>query len=169
MPRQGGQPARTVRRGRLHDSLPATPAAVTRPADHPHPELGRHIIQHLRPVFADDVQSAAATGTGLVVDVHDDLDPRKIRRQRATIALRRFGAGWLAGSGIRFRRRIRRWKDRIQPGLLLGHGLLEVLLPLLHRRVIELLRTAAKPVAAQAGELQSQPLNLGQSGAQDQL
>ena len=155
MPRQGGQPARTVRRGRLHDSLPATPAAVTRPADHPHPELGRHIIQHLRPVFADDVQRSAATGTGPVVDVHDDLDPRQIRRQRAAIALRRFGALCLVGSGIGFRRwRVRRWQHRVEPGLLFGHGLLEVFLPLLQGGVIELFRTAAEPVAAQAGELQ---------------
>ena len=50
--------------------------------------------------------------------------------------------------------RVRRWKHRVQPGLLLGHGLLKVFLPLLQRRVVELFRAAAKPIAAQAGELQ---------------
>jgi hypothetical protein len=94
---------RTIRRGRLHDSLLAGPAAITRPADHSHLEPGRDVIQHLRAVFADGVQRSAATGTGLVVNVHDDLDPRQIRRQRAAIALRRFGARRVRGSGIGFR------------------------------------------------------------------
>jgi hypothetical protein len=144
----------TVRRGRLHDSLLAAPAAVTRPADHPHPELGGHIIQHLGPIFADDVQRSAATGTGLIVDVHDDLDPRQIRRQSAAIALR-LGATRVGRSGTGFRRRrIGRWKHRVEPGLLFGHGLLKVFLALLQRRVVELFRPAAEPVAAQAGELQ---------------
>jgi hypothetical protein len=100
----------TVRRGRLRDSLLAGPAAVARPPDHPHPELSGNIIQHLCAVFADGVERSATTRASLVVDVHDDLDPRQVRRQRAAIALRRFGTGRLVGSDVGFRRwRIRRW------------------------------------------------------------
>jgi hypothetical protein len=50
-----------------------------------------------------------------------------------------------------------------------SQGLLEVFLSLLQCGVVELFRAAAKPVAAQSGELQLQALDLGQGGAQDQL
>ena len=92
--RLGGHAAvdRTLRRRRLHDRLLAGSAAIPRPADHADPQLGRHVVQHLRPVFADDVQRAPATGAGLVVDVDHHLDPRQMRRQCATVAFGRLGA-----------------------------------------------------------------------------
>ena len=76
------QPRR--RRG-LHDTVLAAPAGVFGPAGDEHPELRRHDVQPLAPVLADPVQLALAAGTGLVVDVDDDLDPRQMRRQRAAV------------------------------------------------------------------------------------
>ena len=101
--RLGGHAAvnRTFRSGRLHDRLLAGSATIPRPADHADPQLGRHIVEHLRPIFADDMQHASATGAGLVVDLDHHLDPRQMRRQCSTVALGRFGAR-------RTRRRFRR-------------------------------------------------------------
>ena len=91
----------TLRRWRLHDRLLAGSAAIPRPTYHSDPQLGRHVVKHLHPVFADDVQHVPATGAGLVVDVDHHLDPRQMRRQRSTVALDRFCAR-------RTRRRLRR-------------------------------------------------------------
>ena len=60
-------------------------------------------------------------------------------------------------------------RRRVQPGLLFGHRLFQVLEPLLQRLVVELFRAPAEPVALQAGDQQLQPLDLGQRRAQDQL
>jgi hypothetical protein len=103
MPRQGGQPARPVRRGRLNDRALAGPAATPRPADDFHPNLRRRVIQHFRDVLADDMRRAATARTGFVLDIDDHFDPRQMRGQRAAVALRRFGARrrwcglWLRG------------------------------------------------------------------------
>jgi hypothetical protein len=86
--RLGGHPAgdRPLRRGGLHHSLLAGPAAVAGPADHLHPQLGRDEVEHLAPVLADRVQGPAAAGAALVLDVDQDLDPRQVRRQGAQVA-----------------------------------------------------------------------------------
>ena len=90
--RLGGHAAidRPLGRGRLHDRLLAGPTAIPRPPDYLDPELGRNVVQHLCPVLADRVQGTAATGTRFVFDIDHHLDPRQMRRQRATVALRRF-------------------------------------------------------------------------------
>jgi len=94
--RLGGHAAvnRTLRRWRLNNRLLAGSATISRPADHSDPQLGRYVVEHLRLIFADDVQHAPATGAGLVVDVDHHLDPRQMRRQCSTVALGRFGARW---------------------------------------------------------------------------
>ena len=92
---------RTLGRGGLAHRLFAAPAAVARPADDADTQLGRHVIQHFRTVFADHMHRAAATGTRLILDIDDQFDPRKMRRQRAAVALRRFGAR-RGRRGIRF-------------------------------------------------------------------
>jgi hypothetical protein len=74
------------RRRGLNDPIFAVPAGIFRAAGDEHPELRRHDVQPLALVLADPVQLAlAAAGTGLVVDVDDNLDPRQMRRQRATV------------------------------------------------------------------------------------
>ena len=116
------------------------------------------------------MQRAAATGTGLVVDVHDDLDPRQMRRQRAAIALRRFGARRV-GARHPVPAMARPPVDAPRPArpVCSATDCSRSSIPLLQRRVVELFRAAAKPVAVQAGDQQLQPLDLGQSRAQDQL
>jgi len=94
---------RPIRRGCLNDSALTGATSEARTADQLHAQLRRHVIEHLGAVFPDDVHRAAATGARLVVDIDDDLDPGQVRRQRAAVALRRFGAGH-ARPGIRRRR-----------------------------------------------------------------
>jgi hypothetical protein len=89
---------RPVRRGSLNDRALTSPAAVPWPADHLHPQLRRHVIQHLRTVLADDMHRAAATRARFVLDIDDQLNPRQMRGQRAAVALRRFG-GTRSGGG----------------------------------------------------------------------
>jgi hypothetical protein len=72
------------RRG-LHDTVLASPAGVFGPPGDEHPELRRHDVEPLALVLADPVQLAFATGTGLVIDVDDDRDPRQMRGQRSTV------------------------------------------------------------------------------------
>jgi hypothetical protein len=151
----------------LHDRLFTGPAAIARAADHSHPQLGGHIVQHLRLVFADQMQRTAAAGTGLVLDIDHQLDPWQMRRQCAAIAFGRLGARWTRwcfGCG-----RLRRRRERVQCRGLLRQRLFQLLDPLLERRVVELLGAAAEPVALQAGDHQPQPLDLGQRRAQDLL
>ncbi len=66
----------------LQDAVLASPAGVFRSPGDEYPELRRHHVQPLALVLADPVQLSAAAGTGLVIDVDDDLDPRQMRRQR---------------------------------------------------------------------------------------
>ena len=138
----------------LHDRRFAGAAGIARPANDPDQEVGRDVVQHLGLVFADLVQRAAAAGADLGLDIDHLLDPRQFRRQRAAIAFGRLGARrarlgvglWRVDSG----------RGRIQRRGLLGHRLFEVLHPLLHARLVELLRTAAEAVALQRGD--DQPL-----------
>ena len=80
--RLGGHPTidRPFRGRRLDHSALAGPAAVARPADHLHPVLRRDDVEHLRVVFADDVQRLAAARAGLVLHVDHDFDPRQVGR-----------------------------------------------------------------------------------------
>ena len=91
----GGQPAinRTLRGWRLNDSPFAHPAAIARPADHAHPQLGGDVVQHLGAVFADPMQSGAATGAGFVVDIDEDFDPWQIAGNAPRLRLAGLGAG----------------------------------------------------------------------------
>ena len=77
------QPGRSRR---LHDAVLAGSAGVFWPPGDQHPELRWHHVQPLASVLGDPVQLALAAGTGLVIDVDDDLDPRQVHRQGATIA-----------------------------------------------------------------------------------
>jgi hypothetical protein len=98
-------------------------------------------------------------GTGFVLDIDDDFDPRPMARQGTAVAFGRFRCGRLP----------RRLGCRRQTGLLLGHQLLQILDALLQRLVIELFGAAAEPMPLQAGDQQLQPLDLGQRGAQHRL
>jgi hypothetical protein len=91
---------RPFRSGRLDDCAFAGPAAVSRSADHLHPYLSRHVIQHFRMVLADDMHGAATARTGFVLDIDNHFYPGEMRRQRATVALRRL-ALWRSGRGVR--------------------------------------------------------------------
>jgi hypothetical protein len=71
------QPGRSLR---LHDAIFAGSAGVFGTSGNDNAELRRHHVQPLAPVFADLVQVALAAGTGLVVEVDHDLDPRQMRR-----------------------------------------------------------------------------------------
>jgi hypothetical protein len=79
-------PIRPGRSRRLHDAVLASPACVFGTPGHEDPELRRDQVQPLAPILADPVQLALATGTGLVLDVDDDLDPRQVRRHGTTVA-----------------------------------------------------------------------------------
>lgn len=141
----------------LHHGFCAGPATIPWPAGHPDPEVGRNVIQHLAAVFADQMQRATTARAGLVIDIDHLLDARQFRRQRATIAFGWFG-GW------RMRRCVHNWRARSRHrhrGALLGHRLLQALDPLLHRRVVELLRAPAEAVALQRRDDQPLPLDLG--------
>jgi hypothetical protein len=167
--RRGGHAAvnRTLRRRCLHHRFFTGPAAIARAADHPHPQLRGHVVQHLRLVFANDMQCATAAGTGVVLDIDHQLDPRQMRRQCTAIAFGRLGASW---TRCCFRCRRLRWRrDRVQCRRLLRQRLLQVLDPVLERRVVELLGAATEPVALQASDHQPQPFDLGQRRAQDLL
>jgi hypothetical protein len=90
----GGHAAVDRARGRrcLHHGFLAGATSVTRPADHPDPDLGGNVVQHLGAIFADQMQCAAAAGTGLVLDIDHLLDARQLGRQCTAIAFGRLGA-----------------------------------------------------------------------------
>jgi hypothetical protein len=111
------------------------------------------------------MQQTAATGTGFVRDIHDDLDPGQMRGKCAAIALRRCAIGRLSTR----RRRLRRFGRGLQSGHLFGHRLFQILGCLLQCFVVERLRSPAEAVSFQAGALKLQPLDLGQRRAQDRL
>jgi hypothetical protein len=64
----------------LHDAILAFAARIFRSPGDEYPELRRHDVQPFALVLADPVEFALAAGTGLVVDVDDDLNPRQMRR-----------------------------------------------------------------------------------------
>jgi hypothetical protein len=131
--RLGGQTAvnGALRRGGLHHRALAGPAAVTRPADDLHAQLRGDVVEHLGHVFANRMQRVPATGTGLVLDIDDQFDPRQSRRQGAAVASRR--GAW------RGCRRFQARRGGFQPSLLFRQRLAEVLGPLFHDRIVQLL------------------------------
>ena len=158
---------RPLRRGGLHDGFLAGPAAITRPADHPDPQLRRDVVQHLGPVLADQVQRAAAAGADFIFDIDQLFDPRQVRRKRAAIASGRVGARRPAW---RLRcRRLGRGHGRFHRGGLPWHRLLQVLDPVLQRFVAELLGTAAEAIALQRRDDQPLAFDLGQRRTQHLL
>lgn len=70
---------------RLNDSALAGTAAVARAACEQHTKSNRNDVEPLGHILADLVESAAAAGTGLLVDIDDLLDPFQMRRQRAPV------------------------------------------------------------------------------------
>jgi hypothetical protein len=70
------QPGRSLG---LQDAIASSAGVFGTSGDH-NSELRRHHVQPLALVFADLVQVALAAGTGLVVEVDHDLDPRQMRR-----------------------------------------------------------------------------------------
>jgi hypothetical protein len=151
--RLGGHPAgdRPLRSGSLHYPLLTGPAGVAGSADHLHPQLGRHEVEHLARVLADRVQVTAAAGAGLVLDVDQHLDPRQVRRQGAQVApARSRRPRWIAALGGGFLRRLGR-----------GDGLLEVFQAQLELVGVELLRAAAELAALQLPDQEPKLLDLG--------
>jgi len=80
------------RRRGLYNTVFASPAGIFWPPGDQHPELRRHYVQPRAFVLADPMQLASAAGTGLVVNVDDDLNPRQMRRQRAAVAAALLGS-----------------------------------------------------------------------------
>ena len=69
----------------MHDRFLAGAAGVFRSADNQNAELRRDDVEPLAHILADPMQLVLAAGAGLVFDVDHRLDPRQMRRQRATI------------------------------------------------------------------------------------
>ena len=69
----------------MHHSVFAGPAGIFGSADDQHAELRRDDIKPLARILADLMQRAAATRTGVVVDVDHYLDARQVRGKRSTI------------------------------------------------------------------------------------
>jgi hypothetical protein len=63
------------------------------PAYDQHPELGGYNVEAFGDVFADPVQRAGAAGADHACHVDHRLDPRQVRRQRATVRAAFGGAG----------------------------------------------------------------------------
>ena len=93
------------------------------------------------------MQRRAATRTGLVRDIDDNLDPRQISRQRTAVALRRRGPS----DGL----------GRFDLGRLLGQGLFQVFDPLVQRFVAELFGATAEAISQQTGNQHLQPRDFG--------
>jgi hypothetical protein len=91
MPRQGGQPAGTRRRGRLHHRGLTGAAAIFRPADAFDPDDRRHDVQHLTDVLADPMQFTLTAGAGVARGLDDHVLTRQVVRKAADVA-RRFRA-----------------------------------------------------------------------------
>ena len=139
-----------LRRGGLKHLALTGAAAEARTADQLHAQLGRHVIEHLRAVFADHVQRTATARAGRLIRLDHHLDPRQMRGQRAPIVSRRFGLG----RGFRhfgFRRRQR----GVEARLLLRQGLFEILDALFQLLIIEPFGTAAEAVSSQIRDQQA--------------
>ncbi len=124
----------TRRCGSLHDRALARAAAVARSARDQDAEGGRHDIETLGDILADLVERTAAAGAGLILDIHDLLDPFEMRRQRTAVGLAHPIA--VRPSGLRF-----------GGDLGLGERRLDILETQLQLIGIELFGTAAEPVA----------------------
>ncbi len=77
---RGGWAPAPARRHPVHRA-----AGVLRAPRHDHAQLGRHLVEALGDILADDVQGAAAAGAGLGLRLDDDLLARQMRRQVAAI------------------------------------------------------------------------------------
>jgi len=69
-----------------------TPAAREKVDAIPHPKLRRHQVELFGAQFADRMQGTAATRAIPVLNVDDHLVARQVRRERAMVATRLFGA-----------------------------------------------------------------------------
>lgn len=58
----------------------AGPAAIAWPADADDPQPCGDMVEHLADRLADQVQFAAATGTGLMPEIQPDVLARQMRR-----------------------------------------------------------------------------------------
>ena len=89
------------RRG-LHDHVLARPAGVLRSAGDADAELGRHDVEALGYVLANDVEVAATTGTGAVVQVDHPLEARQMSRKGTAVGPALAGAGFVGAdvSGV---------------------------------------------------------------------
>lgn len=73
-------------RGRgLHHAVGAAPAGVFRPPRNDHAQSRRDLVEPLRDVLADDVQSAATTRASLRLGLDDDLLAWQMRRQVTSV------------------------------------------------------------------------------------
>ena len=95
------------------------------------------------------MQFTLATGTGLVIDVDDDLDPRQVCRQRSTI-----------GATLACPRRAAFGSAVVLPGFAARSDLLDVFEAQQHLLFGQRLRPAAKSMALQLLDDLAQPLAL---------
>jgi hypothetical protein len=155
---------RALRRRCLKHGALTSAATEAWAADQLHAQLRRHVIEHLRTVFADHMQRTATARAGLLTGLDHHLDPGQMRGQRAPVAPRRFGCG------RGFRRFGFRWRQRgIQSRLVLRQGLFEIVNALFQLLVIEPFGTAAEAMPLKVGKQQAQPFDLRRRRAQDQL
>jgi hypothetical protein len=131
----GDQPCRG---GRLHDTLGAAPAGVSRAASDQHPELRRDHVEPLGNVLADPVQAAATARAIEALQLDDPLDPRQVRRQRPAI-----GAPALAKAPLQCR------VGGIRPDPVFGDLLLGIFQRQLELAAVELLRAPALRASTQ--------------------
>ena len=75
----------TRRRRRLDDDILASAASVFGSAHDEHPEVRGNDVELLAHVLADPVQGPLAARAGLVLDVDERLETRRMRRQGAAV------------------------------------------------------------------------------------
>ncbi|EAQ33461.1 hypothetical protein NB311A_06813 [Nitrobacter sp. Nb-311A] len=145
---RGGQPFgdRPLWCWRLMDS-PAGPTAIARPADSDDPQPRRYMVEHLARRFADQVQYAAATRAGLMLNIEPDILAGQVHRQARALAL------GPRGTALGWRRRKASFDVRK-----IGVEVFEAELQLL---VIEPLSPAAVLVALQPLDDEIEPFDLG--------
>ena len=71
--------------GELDDDILAAAAGVFGPTHHQHAELRGNDVELLAHVLTDPVQRSLAARARLVLDIHERLDARQMRRQGAAI------------------------------------------------------------------------------------
>jgi hypothetical protein len=124
---------------RLHDRTLAGTAAVAGTACHQDAEGGRHDIEPLCDILADDMESAAAAGADLIFDINNLLDPLELHWQRASVDLARSA---LAGP----------LHHLIQTGIHTRQRGIEFFERELELIVVELLRSRPEAVALEGGD-----------------